>query len=86
MMCVNDECFVWSEIQSICNSMFVNHFIISLFEYAHVWRMLGFSGYEKPWDWKPEQKDDRPPAEYEKPWDQKAKNLEAGKLSNFWIL
>ena len=40
--------------------------------------MLGFSGYEKPWDWKPEQKDDRPPAEYEKPWDQKAKNLEAG--------
>lgn len=48
--------------------------------------MLGFSGYEKPWDWKPEQKDDRPPAEYEKPWDQKAKNLEAGKLSNFRIL
>lgn len=40
--------------------------------------MLGFSGYEKPWDWKPEQKDDRPPAEYEKPWDQKAKKLEAG--------
>ena len=48
--------------------------------------MLGFSGYEKPWDWKPEQKDDRPPAEYEKPWDKKAKNLEAGKLSNFRIL
>ena len=45
--------------------------------------MLGFSGYEKPWDWKPEQKDDRPPAEYEKPWDQKAKNLEAGLFSYF---
>ena len=42
--------------------------------------MLGFSGYEKPWDWKPEQKDDRPPAEYEKPWDKTAINLEAGTL------
>ena len=33
-------------------------------------------GYEKPWDWKPHQKDERPMAEYDAPWDQRAKNIE----------
>ncbi len=45
--------------------------------------MLGVTGYEKPWDWKPEQKDDRPKDEYEKPWDHKAKNIEAGRYNTF---
>ena len=33
-------------------------------------------GYEKPWDWKPHQKDERPMAEYDAPWDQRAKHIE----------
>ena len=33
-------------------------------------------GYEKPWDWKPHLKDERPTGEYDVSWDQRTKNIE----------
>lgn len=37
---------------------------------------LGYSlGYEKPWDLKPHQRDDRPPNEYDSAWD--GRNVES---------